>query len=81
MLTFSGRPTRAILIIGMCLYSQADFAKLCITLPCLWNSGSGSAEAELIFQSTPNQTWHDACKEDIYTRLFQKKMYVLQIEM
>jgi len=29
MLTFSGRPTRAILIIGMCLYSQADSAKLC----------------------------------------------------
>ena len=30
MLTFSGRPTRAILIIGMCLYSQADSAKPCI---------------------------------------------------
>ena len=29
MLTFSGRPSWAILIIGMCLYSQADSAKLC----------------------------------------------------
>jgi len=32
MLTFSGRPTWAILIVIMCLYSQADSAKLC-TVP------------------------------------------------
>jgi len=38
MLIFSGRPTRAILIIGMCLYSQADSAKLCTAKLCTYPS-------------------------------------------